>query len=78
VVALEDFTDADIAALEQAAAPESSKAFDDELNPWMEDHKRGHEDRASERPKVPSDQIDYAGVANLGPEGQRRAFRIPC
>ncbi len=31
VLALEDFTDADIAALEQTRAPESSKAFDDEL-----------------------------------------------
>ncbi len=31
VLALADFTDADIAALEAARAPESSKAFDDEL-----------------------------------------------
>ena len=31
VLALEDFTDADIAALEQTMAPQSSKAFDDEL-----------------------------------------------
>jgi hypothetical protein len=31
VLALEDFTDADIAALEQSTAPQSSKAFDDEL-----------------------------------------------
>ena len=33
VLGLDDFTDADIAALEQSRAPESSKAFDDELNP---------------------------------------------
>ena len=31
VLSLEDFTDADIAALEQTRAPDSSKAFDDEL-----------------------------------------------
>jgi prevent-host-death family protein len=31
VLALEDFTDTDIAALEQTTAPQSSKAFDDEL-----------------------------------------------
>ena len=31
VLGLEDFTDGDIAALEQTAAPESSKAFDHEL-----------------------------------------------
>jgi hypothetical protein len=36
---LEDFTDADIAALEESRAPESSKAFDGELKqgvafPW--------------------------------------------
>jgi hypothetical protein len=31
VLGLEDFTDADITALEQTAAPESSKAFDHEL-----------------------------------------------
>jgi PHD/YefM family antitoxin component YafN of YafNO toxin-antitoxin module len=31
VLALEDFTDADIAAIEQSAAPQSSKAFDHEL-----------------------------------------------
>src|SRR5215467_11701625 len=31
VLELKDFTDADIAALEQTRAPESSKAFDDEL-----------------------------------------------
>jgi len=31
VLGLEDFTDADIAALEQTTAPQSSKAFDDEL-----------------------------------------------
>lgn len=31
VMSLEDFTDADIAALEAARAPESSKAFDDEV-----------------------------------------------
>jgi hypothetical protein len=31
VLELTDFTDADIAALEQARAPDSSKAFDDEL-----------------------------------------------
>jgi prevent-host-death family protein len=31
VMSLEDFTDADIAALEEARAPESSKAFDDEV-----------------------------------------------
>jgi hypothetical protein len=31
VLGLEDFSDADIAALEQTRAPESSKAFDDEL-----------------------------------------------
>jgi hypothetical protein len=29
---LEDFTDADIAALEETRAPESSRTFDDELN----------------------------------------------
>jgi hypothetical protein len=29
---LEDFTDADIAALEETRAPESSRAFDHELN----------------------------------------------
>ena len=33
VMALEDFTDADIAALEAARAPEAAKAFDDELKP---------------------------------------------
>ena len=32
VMTLEDFTDADIAALEAARAPESAKVFDDELN----------------------------------------------
>ena len=32
VMSLEDFTDADIAALEASRAPEASKAFDDELN----------------------------------------------
>jgi len=32
VLGLDDFTDADIAALEQSRAPESSKAFDDELS----------------------------------------------
>jgi hypothetical protein len=31
VLGLEDFTDTDIAALEAARAPESSKAFDHEL-----------------------------------------------
>jgi prevent-host-death family protein len=31
VLGLEDFTDSDIAALEQARAPDASKAFDDEL-----------------------------------------------
>jgi hypothetical protein len=31
VLGLEDFTDADVAALEQTRAPKSSKAFDDEL-----------------------------------------------
>ena len=31
VLGLEDFTDADIAALQQTRAPESAKAFDDEL-----------------------------------------------
>jgi prevent-host-death family protein len=31
VLALEDFTDADIAAIEQTTAPQSSKAFDHEL-----------------------------------------------
>jgi PHD/YefM family antitoxin component YafN of YafNO toxin-antitoxin module len=31
VLELQDFTDADIAALEQTRAPEASKAFDDEL-----------------------------------------------
>jgi len=31
VLELTDFTDADIAALEQTRAPESSRAFDDEL-----------------------------------------------
>ncbi|MFI5011943.1 MAG: type II toxin-antitoxin system Phd/YefM family antitoxin [Hyphomicrobiales bacterium] len=31
VLGLEDFTDADVTALEQARAPESSKAFDHEL-----------------------------------------------
>lgn len=33
VLTLDDFTDADIAALEATRAPESSKAFDDELTP---------------------------------------------
>jgi prevent-host-death family protein len=33
VLGLEDFADADIAALEQARAPEASKAFDDEPEP---------------------------------------------
>jgi hypothetical protein len=33
VLQLEDFTDADITALEQTRAPESSKAFDGELKP---------------------------------------------
>ena len=33
VLGLDDFTDADIAALEQSRAPESSRAFDDELKP---------------------------------------------
>src|ERR1051326_1703705 len=32
VLRLGDFTDADIAALEQTRAPESSRAFDSELN----------------------------------------------
>jgi prevent-host-death family protein len=32
VLALDDFTDADIAALESAHAPESAKAFDHELS----------------------------------------------
>jgi prevent-host-death family protein len=32
VMSLEDFTDADIEALEAVRAPESSKIFDDELN----------------------------------------------
>lgn len=31
VLTLDDFTDADIAALEATRAPETSKAFDDEL-----------------------------------------------
>jgi len=31
VISLDDFTDADIAALEAARAPESAKAFDDEM-----------------------------------------------
>jgi len=31
VLELTDFTDADLAALEQARAPDSSKAFDEEL-----------------------------------------------
>jgi len=33
VLGLEDFTDADIAVLEQTRAPDSSKVFDDELRP---------------------------------------------
>ena len=33
VLGLEDFTDADIAALEETRAPDSSKAFDHELKP---------------------------------------------
>jgi prevent-host-death family protein len=33
VMALADFTDADIAALEATRAPEAAKAFDDELKP---------------------------------------------
>ncbi len=33
VLGLEDFTDADIAALEETRAPDSSKAFDRELKP---------------------------------------------
>lgn len=32
VLSLDDFTDADIVALEATRAPESSKDFDDELN----------------------------------------------
>ncbi len=32
VMSLEDFTDADIAALEATRAPESAKAFDDEVD----------------------------------------------
>ncbi len=32
VMSLEDFTDADVAALEATRAPESTKAFDDELD----------------------------------------------
>ena len=32
VMTLDDFTEADIAALEETRAPEPSKAFDDELN----------------------------------------------
>jgi prevent-host-death family protein len=32
VLGLEDFSDADIAALERVRAPEEAKAFDDELN----------------------------------------------
>jgi hypothetical protein len=31
VLELQDFTDADVAALEQTRAPDSSRAFDDEL-----------------------------------------------
>jgi PHD/YefM family antitoxin component YafN of YafNO toxin-antitoxin module len=33
VLGLEDFTDADIAALEESRAPDSSKAFDHEIKP---------------------------------------------
>jgi PHD/YefM family antitoxin component YafN of YafNO toxin-antitoxin module len=33
VLGLEDFTDADIAALEESRAPESAKTFDRELKP---------------------------------------------
>jgi len=33
VLGLEDFTDADIAALEETRAPAASKAFDYELKP---------------------------------------------
>jgi len=33
VLGLEDFTDADVAALEETRAPNSSKAFDRELKP---------------------------------------------
>jgi hypothetical protein len=33
LLGLEDFTDADIAALEQTCAPVAAKAFDDELKP---------------------------------------------
>ena len=33
VLGLEDFTDADIAALEETRAPDSSKVFDHELKP---------------------------------------------
>jgi PHD/YefM family antitoxin component YafN of YafNO toxin-antitoxin module len=33
VLGLEDFTDGDVAALEQTRAPETSKAFDHELKP---------------------------------------------
>jgi len=33
VIELEDFTDADVAALEETRAPDSSKAFDHELKP---------------------------------------------
>ncbi len=35
VLVLEDFTDADIAALEEIRAPDSSKAFDDEVKPTL-------------------------------------------
>ena len=35
VLELEDFTDADVAALEQTRAPDSSKAFDHELKPQV-------------------------------------------
>ena len=33
VLGLEDFTDADVAALEKTRAPKASKAFDHELEP---------------------------------------------
>jgi hypothetical protein len=33
MIGLEDFTDADIAALEETRAPAAAKSFDDELKP---------------------------------------------
>jgi len=36
VMGLEDFTDEDVAALEEIRAPQAAKAFDSELRRWFE------------------------------------------